>query len=251
MGGKRRIAKYIAPFLNRHKDAIAYYEPFVGAGSVATLVSIQPKFLSDNHPTLCQFYVSLQDYYRRGKPFPFLQRELTKEEYNEIKENPADPTWTFVGFNCSLLGKWWGGWLEPGPRRGQPYRAGLKTIDAFMKAVYEHTNFKVCDYKHTNPPAQSVIYCDPPYAKTTGYKKSRGFDHEEFWVWAEEMSKSSYVYVSEQTAPEGWIPVWSKDILNHSSTFSKNISDDKSEPDRRLAEHLFTKGLSLQAFPHE
>jgi len=245
LGGKRRIAKHIAPFLNRHTDATAYYEPFVGGAAVAEHVLIAPKVLSDNHPALCLFYAELQAYYRRGEPFPFLQHEITKAEYLAIKANPSDPTWAFVGFNGSVLGKWWGGWCESTPRRGRIYETGRVAVHKLMSVVCSHTTFAVSDYRDVAPPAGSVIYCDPPYAGTTGYARSKGFDHAEFWAWAEALSDASYVYVSEQTAPPGWASVWSKNITNKASQLSK------PRENVQRAEHLFTRGAALAAFPSE
>lgn len=43
----------------------------------------------------------------------------------------------------------------------------------------------------------SVIYCDPPYANTSGY--TRSFDHARFWGWVRECPHP--VYISEYTAP--------------------------------------------------
>lgn len=43
----------------------------------------------------------------------------------------------------------------------------------------------------------SVLYCDPPYAKTAGY--TRTFDHDAFWQWVR--TTEHPVYISEYTAP--------------------------------------------------
>jgi DNA adenine methylase len=45
-----------------------------------------------------------------------------------------------------------------------------------------------------------LIYCDPPYAKTTKY--SSDFDSSKFWDWVREMSKDNIVLVSECQAPD-------------------------------------------------
>lgn len=52
-----------------------------------------------------------------------------------------------------------------------------------------------------------VVYCDPPYAGTTGY--GREFDHEAFWQWCR--TRDFPVYVSEYRAPEDFISVWCKE----------------------------------------
>lgn len=45
----------------------------------------------------------------------------------------------------------------------------------------------------------AVIYCDPPYASTTGYRG--GFDSDEFWEYARMAARNNIVLVSEYTSP--------------------------------------------------
>lgn len=53
-----------------------------------------------------------------------------------------------------------------------------------------------------------VVYADPPYNGTKGY--GCDFDHERFWRWV--ASRDYPVYVSEYTAPEGFMDVYSKPL---------------------------------------
>lgn len=61
------------------------------------------------------------------------------------------------------------------------------------------------DYRDCTPDidANTVVYCDPPYAGTTGYKGTDPFDHVEFWntcrVWAD---AGAAVFVSEYSCPD-------------------------------------------------
>ena len=59
------------------------------------------------------------------------------------------------------------------------------------------------DYQDVEIPKDAVIYCDPPYAGTAEYKEG-GFDNRAFWEWANKISKTHKVYVSEYNAPAGW-----------------------------------------------
>lgn len=52
--------------------------------------------------------------------------------------------------------------------------------------------------------------CDPPYANTTGYTLG-DFDHEAFWDYMRELSKTHKVFISEQTAPNDFECIWSKE----------------------------------------
>ena len=57
------------------------------------------------------------------------------------------------------------------------------------------------DYAEVSIPSNSVIYCDPPYKDTFGYRVE--FDHERFYDWCRR-SKAP-VYISEYTMPEDFI----------------------------------------------
>jgi hypothetical protein len=65
----------------------------------------------------------------------------------------------------------------------------------------EEATFQSGDYQDVIIPDGAVIYCDPPYKGTAEYKEG-GFNHEEFWDWCRNKSKTHKVYVSEYTAPD-------------------------------------------------
>lgn len=54
------------------------------------------------------------------------------------------------------------------------------------------------DYKELRFKDHSVIYCDPPYVNTTGYKVN--FDHEVFYSWCEQQKQ--LVIISEYQMPD-------------------------------------------------
>ena len=72
--------------------------------------------------------------------------------------------------------------------------------------------FLAGSYDAMTYPSDCVIYCDPPYTGTKPYKDS--FDSAKFWTWAEQMSKTRLVYVSEYSAPEHWTCVWQKPVVS-------------------------------------
>jgi DNA adenine methylase len=75
-----------------------------------------------------------------------------------------------------------------------------------------------------------IIYADPPYAKTTGYKDK--FDHEQFWKWCREKKAEGHaIFVSEYDAPADFICVWDKQV---NSSLTKNTGAKKA------VEKLFT-----------
>lgn len=52
-----------------------------------------------------------------------------------------------------------------------------------------------------------VVYCDPPYQGTSA-AYNKGFDNYKFWEWVR--TRNYPVYVSEYSAPEDFVSVWSK-----------------------------------------
>ena len=54
----------------------------------------------------------------------------------------------------------------------------------------------------------SIVYCDPPYMDSKGYKTS-AFDHKKFWERADTTARNNVVFVSEYTTlSASFIPVW-------------------------------------------
>lgn len=49
---------------------------------------------------------------------------------------------------------------------------------------------------------------DPPYENTKQYKSVEIFDHADFWRVARLWSHDNIVLISEQEAPDDFVPVW-------------------------------------------
>lgn len=64
--------------------------------------------------------------------------------------------------------------------------------------------------------------CDPPYqgTKAYGYANQPKMDYDHFWNWVRELSKDNFVFVSEQSAPPDFEPVWEQDVVR--TTNKKN-----------------------------
>lgn len=136
---------------------------------------------------------------------------VTKEDYEKYKriQDPEDPMTAFVLFGCSFGGKWCGGYAKDRPeqRYAECARNGIiKKAKDCQGLVLEHNQFN-----SKQPgcwPEGTVLYCDPPYEGTTGYKAIWPFDSSEFWDWAESHARLGvHVFVSEGldcTPPKVW-----------------------------------------------
>jgi len=67
-------------------------------------------------------------------------------------------------------------------------------------------------YLDLHIPENSLIYCDPPYKRTTKYKDV--FSHADFWQWCRAKANDGHiVFVSEYNAPDDFECVWQKEIV--------------------------------------
>ena len=212
MGGKSRISKQIAEILN---SAIDKNKPFVslfcGSCAIESKVQADVKILNDKHPYLIAMWQALQNGWMPPDA-------VTKEEYYHVKANmDENPALTgFVGFGCSFGGKWWGGYAKD--KRGDDYcgqakRGLLKDLVGIQSAT-----FTCLDYHDVEIPDGAVVYCDPPYANTTGYTVGQ-FDTNEFWDYMRQLSKRCNVYISEESAPDDFECIWGKEKVR---TLEKN-----------------------------
>lgn len=241
LGGKSRISKQISEVINNviHGREISYlnsdctsYQPhlelggqtfvslFCGSCAVEAKVKAETKILNDKHPYLIEMWKGLQS----GWTPPSI---ITKEEYYYVKEHKDENKALagFVGFGCSFGGKWFGGLASN--KRGDNYCARAeRSLLRDLQGV-QNANFTCLDYREVDIPDGAVVYCDPPYAKTTGYTVG-DFNHEEFWEYMRELSKRCIVFISEQEAPDDFEVVWEKE-LRRTLDYNKNNQPKKTE----------------------
>ena len=195
LGGKSRIRKQVAGYLESIREGRKYWEPFVGGGWVMQEMS-GVRCASDVNRPLITMYKALQD----GWIPP---STVTAEMYAEYKgiQDAEDPLTAFIGIGCSFSGKWFGGYARSGDRNYalNAKNSLIKQIPLIQDVVFYHSEYV------ENAPEGVLIYCDPPYANTTEYRDS--FDTETFWEVMREWSKDNIVVVSEYNAPDDWVCV--------------------------------------------
>lgn len=196
MGGKERIAtKVVAAMQPDIAAAPCYVEPFVGGASVACRVQHEKKWLSDANEALVRMWAAAC----RGWAPP---ERMTREEYAALRaaQDPNDPMTAFAGFGCSFGGKWFGGYAASPTRN---YCANARNSVAKKVRGLSGAVWRFGGYDAVPIPRRAVIYCDPPYANTTGYTAAGKFDSAAFWVWCRTQARRGrVVYVSEYTAPD-------------------------------------------------
>ncbi|GGN40076.1 hypothetical protein GCM10010109_68660 [Actinoplanes campanulatus] len=133
---------------------------------------------------------------------------VTEDEYRAMRHADPSPLRAFVGFGCSFGGRWFQGYARSS---GRNYPAECHRRIRHMAPAFRGRSVHCRDYRYWRVDANTVVYCDPPYADTTPYAGSPRFNSDEFWWVAERWARSgALVLVSEYTAPTGWRSVWSK-----------------------------------------
>ena len=218
-GSKARIAKYISPIINRmivENNIINYVEPFVGGANMIEHIKCKHKYGVDNNKYLIAF---LEEIKQGWNP---LEYEISKEVYDFIKKHPEafhSHIVALAGFCASYNSKWFGGYAgkvktKIGSVRNyydEAVRNVLKQADKIKDVVFYYGDYK--DIKVSN----ALIYCDPPYQNTTGYKDK--FNHKQYWEWCRKMSKDNIVLCSEYKAPDDFECIWEKEVT---TTLDKN-----------------------------
>lgn len=220
LGGKYRIAKYIVPHIQAElHDEQWYVEPFAGGMNVMSEVDHDLRIAGDKHPYLIALFKALVN--SGWEPPDF----ISEEAYMDVRSNKTKYPGQFVGyvgFN-SFAEKWFAGYPNGDGSRdrwAEQKRHLMKQAER-LKGV----KFYCSDYASLAIPDNSVIYCDPPYAGTSGYTASVSvFNSQRFWQWAERMGREgNTVFVSEyQAPPDNWSCVWEKEVANSVKRTSKS-----------------------------
>lgn len=225
-GGKKKHAKEILEIVLRdRKPGQWYVEPFCGGCNVIDMVE-GPRIASDANEELIAMYKALQ----RGWWPP---QYVSEEEYNLIKNNPKYPKElrAYVGFGLSFGAKYFGGYARVS--KGREHQMALWRAITAQRIKLMGVEFFALPYQNLAIPQRSIIYCDPPYEGTLGYKGTGIFQKESFWNWCRHRRGQGHtIFVSEYNAPKDFTKVWEKKGVQVSIGFNKDV--------KKATEKLFT-----------
>ena len=170
-GGKARIAKKVAEFINGQlQDGQAYYEPFCGACNVTQHIDKdRGVYASDSNKYLIAFWQAVQ----AGWEPPAV---VSEEEYRRVKANKDEDLalTAFVGFGCSFAGKFFGGYARVDSTTGYNYVKGGGNSTRRKAKGLGSVAFDCQPFEKVQVTPGSLVYCDIPYRNTTGYSKAAG-----------------------------------------------------------------------------
>lgn len=159
--------------------------------------------------------------------------DVTEEIYSEARSWPdTDPRKAFVLVGCAFGGKWNGGFARNAAGYDYP-RAAARGIARKSTIMASHgVAFAAQSYIDAPRTPGRVVYCDPPYAGTTGYGGVDPFDSAAFWADCEHRARNGQtVFVSEYSAPSGWVSVLDLERTQHVRGDQTAKASDK---DRRI-----------------
>lgn len=241
MGSKARIAKYILPYIKAVlKPDMLYVEPFLGGANMMSAVNHPHRLGIEYNHYVAEMWSALLTGWQP-------KIDLTKEEYIHIRDNkdkyPAHVV-GYTGICCSYCGKWFGGYAATITEKGRMRDYRVEAWNNTTKQLKSLAGLSVRSgsyesFESTNP---CVIYCDPPYRETTGYKDS--FDSDKFFDWVRaQVEKGHIVLISEYSAPDDFVELWVKPVK---SSLSANGSVGGSKVStERLFCHQSQKYLFL------
>ena len=199
LGSKDKYLSWLLPLINsfrRGPDQL-YIEPFMG--SCAVLSNIEGKRAgSDVMADLVELWKSLRD----GS---FTEpSHITKAEYDaamspDFNGGVPSATRAYMGFFWSFSGMFDKGYSPDFYRNSRSFYVACQRAKKLAGcalipgpySIYTPDKFRDC-----------VIYCDPPYAGTTGYRGTPPFDQAAFYDWCQRMAAAgNTILVSEYDLP--------------------------------------------------
>ena len=215
MGSKNRIAKFILPVMltEAEKQGLqTWVEPFVGGANVIDKVPDSFKRIGyDLNPHTIAALIAIRDMVDE------LPESVSEEEYKSYKGTWPNSITSWVRFECSFGAKFENGYARNA--KGANYTLMGKNLAKKQSPKLQGVELMNQSYDTIVFQEQSLIYCDPPYQGTTGYKTGV-FDHNKFFDWCRQKKAEGHtVFVSEYNAPEDFEVIWQGEIkTNFAST---------------------------------
>ena len=227
MGSKNRIAKYLLPIMLaecERQGVTTWIEPFVGGANMIDKVPDSFERIGyDLNDHVIHALIDIRD---NAEELP---DSVSEEYFVSLSGTPPSKITSWIRCACAYGGRFGNGYARQGsnPR----YK---KTIaqEGFNNALKQSPKIQsvqfICDSYENLSFENCLIYCDPPYQGTSGYKTG-AFNHDKFFDWCREQAKKNIVFVSEYNAPDDFIDVWRGEIKTNFASNRKTATHNAIE----------------------
>lgn len=223
MGSKNRLAKHLLPIILKDREPDQWYvEPFVGGGNMIDKVTGN-RIGNELNKYVYALLVKMSE----GWVPPEYVSQETWMDVKNYKDDYEDHFVAYCGICLSFGAVWFCTYAKDakGTRNyAEEAHRNLLKQSPKLKGV----QFRNGQYFDLNIPANSIIYCDPPYEGTDKYRGFEQIDHSRFWNWTRDKVKEGHkVFVSEFKAPEDFIPIWTLEIKSAiaEKALGKNVTE--------------------------
>lgn len=228
MGSKNRIAKHLLPIMLAEcekRGITKWIEPFVGGANM--IDKVPDTFERIGYDLNDHCIHALIDIRDNAVGLP---DAVNESEYRSLFGLKPAPISSWIRFMLSFGGKLDNGYArEKGSDEttfcGYGKRNALKQSPKIQSVQFICDSYENLDFTNT------LIYCDPPYQGTSGYKTG-AFDHEKFFEWCRGQAKNNIVFVSEYNAPDDFECVWQGEIKT-------NFASSRTKATHNAVEKLF------------
>ena len=210
-GGKHRNGKKIAEVLNSELNEskyVGYCEPFHGMLGVYRHITYKPDLTylaGDTNKSVMLMWEKAQNGWVPSSDI------VSKEEFETLKYNGESTAEKgFIGCTHAYRGSYFRNYcLTECSKKALP-NTTKRVSDIALNSVVSKVKFSCGDYTQFSDLRNFLIYCDPPYENSSGYRndQSRGvnhydkFDNLAFWTWTKKMAEHNTIYVSEFSNPK-------------------------------------------------
>jgi DNA adenine methylase len=229
-GGKHRKGKKIAEVLNSElstSEYIGYCEPFHGMLGVYRHIVYKPDLTylaGDLNKSVMLMWKEAQNGWVPPSDI------VSKEEFLRLKFNGESTAEKgFIGCTHAFGALYFKSYSV----RKTFSNTAKKVSNIALNSVVSKVKFSYGSYTQFSDLENFLIYCDPPYENTYGYRndESKGnfepdkFNSSEFWDWVKKMSRRNTVFVSEFSPPPEHINYETVSDYNYSDSNNRSKKD--------------------------
>ena len=226
IGSKRKYTKDICPIIQKYvneNNIKDFYDVFCGGANLIDNIYCENLYASDLSPSLIALHQQAQnDFSKIPKDG---SREYWDNAYANWKKLRDTNFKDFSAISMPLyeIGaiEWYASFSNGGFPSG--YAKNSDTRNYYQEAYrshkkqsenenYQKINFNCINYLDIIIPENALIYCDSPYKSTKPYAINPKFNHEEYYNWLREKSKTNPIFISEQVMPDDFKSIWFKEV---------------------------------------